>query len=245
MQSLTFIATAMLIIIAAIMLVLDMIGRADILKRHPKLWAAVTSRPIILLLLLTAIALLDRDYKDAMAVGPAPSVKIYPPAPPVITGEEPHGANILKAGGETTRQTQVGKGNLQTGAITQGPCSNLQVGGANNTQGGNCGPPPLVLTPSMSLLRPDKDGQIKTLITVTPNVDVQAPVNVVLEFDNPVTSIGFWVEGAGSVLGGGPASVQTGTHPVVPVGTGFNPKHALLLTAYSALPLKLMHIHLD
>jgi len=247
MPILTFILAAMLIIIAAIMLILDMVGSADIIRsRYPRAWVAVTSRPTILLLLLIAITLLDRNYKDAMAVGPPPSVKIYAPSPPLLAIREPEPPHpSAQKSGKSVAQNQSGKENVQTGSITQGPCSNLQVGGANNIQAANCGPAPLILSPSSSTVLSDKEGLVKTVIRVVPNEAVAAPFNVVLKFDNPVKSVGFWVEGAGTVLGGGPASVTSGNNPVIPVGTGFNPKHGLLLTVYSDLPVRLIDIHLE
>jgi hypothetical protein len=99
--------------------------------------------------------------------------------------------------------------------------------------------------PSQTVVPSDKEGQVKTIITVEPNIDVSAPINVVLDFDNPITSVGFWVAGAGGVFGGGPSASTSGTHAVIPIGTGFNSKHALLLTVYSALPVKLLKIQLE
>jgi hypothetical protein len=90
----------------------------------------------------------------------------------------------------------------------------------------------------------DQEGFIKTIIRVVPNVDVATTGSVVMKFDNPVKSVGFWIEGEASVMGGG-RSVPSGTDPVVTIASGFNPKHPLLLTVYSALPVKLLEIHLE
>lgn len=85
MQTLSLPVTTILILIAAIMWVLDMVGRAEtIQKRWPRVWNAATSRPLILLLLVVSLFLLDRDFKDAMATAPAPQMKIPTPPPPVI-----------------------------------------------------------------------------------------------------------------------------------------------------------------
>jgi hypothetical protein len=162
---------------------------------------------------------------------PAPTIQVIePPKIPAKTKPE---------------QNQSGHDNVQSGSITQGPCSNIQLGGSNNSQGGNCATLPLTLTPSLVIVPSDQNGFIKTIITVVPNIDVVAPVNVALKFSSPVKSVGFWVQGAGVILAGGPDSVSDGLRPVIPIGTGFNPKHALLLTVYSVLPVKLEDIHLQ
>jgi len=137
-----------------------------------------------------------------------------------------------------------GDNSTAIGTVTQGPCSVLQSGGNNNqAQGGNCAPP-LTLTPSLSVVPSDQEGFIKTIIRVVPNVDVATTGSVVMKFDNPVKSVGFWIEGSAGVMGGG-RSVPSGTDPVVTISSGFNPKHPLLLTVYSALPVKLLEIHLE
>lgn len=80
MQTLSLPVTTILILIAAIMWVLDMVGRAEtIQKRWPRVWNAATSLPLILLLLVVSVFLLDRDFKDAMATAPAPQMKIPTP----------------------------------------------------------------------------------------------------------------------------------------------------------------------
>ncbi|MGD0792760.1 MAG: hypothetical protein ABR920_13420 [Terriglobales bacterium] len=172
---------------------------------------------------------------DAQKKDPAPAAK--KPA----DGNHSSGKNNTSG----TRTQAAGDKSTAVGHVLQGPCSIVQAGGKDNQAATNCGPPPLVLTPSLTVVPSDQEGFIKTLIKVVPNVDVAPPVNVVLKFDNPVRSVGFWIEGAGGVMAGGPASVPSGTNPVIPLGTGFNSKHALLLTVYSASPVKLVDIHLE
>jgi hypothetical protein len=126
------------------------------------------------------------------------------------------------------------------GNITQGPCSALQIGGSNNqASGGNCGPLPLKLTPSSTVAPSDRSGFVETIITITPNQDVTAPVDLVLDFDKPVDRVGWWIVGAGSVLGGGPSSITSGKHTVQPIGTSFNQQHPLRVTVYSSQPVQL------
>lgn len=124
---------------------------------------------------------------------------------------------------------------------------NVSPGAAYSThqQGGitagtviNNGPPPLAMTASENVVASDKEGFIKTIITVVPNIPVVAPTAVALELDNPISMIGFWVAGAAMIQGGGPSRI--GTHALISVGTSFSPQHALLITVYSALPVKLI-----
>jgi hypothetical protein len=104
----------------------------------------------------------------------------------------------------------------------------------------NNGPPPLELVSSYQILKSEKQGLVKTMITVVPNKEVSAPFDLVLDFDAPIVSVGFWIAGAGSVSGGGPSASTEGSHAVLPIGTGFGPNHALLLTVYSFSQVKLV-----
>jgi hypothetical protein len=105
--------------------------------------------------------------------------------------------------------------------------------------------PKLELTPTQIVVPSDQVGFVKTLITVVPNKDVTPPFNVILKFDIPPKSVGVWISGAGGISVGGPGAVSSGTDQVIPLGTGFTPKHALLLTVYSMSPIKLLDIHLE
>jgi hypothetical protein len=90
MTALSLIGTGVLITIAAVMFLLDMIGRAEIIKsRWPRIWGWVTSRPLIILLLLVSIAVLDRDFKDAAAIAPAPVIRVTSPPPPTGWEQKP------------------------------------------------------------------------------------------------------------------------------------------------------------
>jgi hypothetical protein len=152
----------------------------------------------------------------------------------------------LKTGKAKEKPTADNSVHVGTGASidqsTQGDCSPNMIGGSNTV---NCEAPPLKLMPNPVVVASDQEGLIKTVITVVPNKDVVPPFNVVLKFDIPIKSVGVWIAGSGGLVGGGPAAVSSGTDPVIPLGTGFNPKHPLLLTVYSTAPVTLLGIHLE
>jgi hypothetical protein len=184
---------------------------------------------------------LAREHPSLIAQKP-PS-PVAPLVPPTETNSKPPNEkpktekpHIVK---RTPDQKQSGgKDNVQTGPITQGPCSNLQVGGSQNSATTNCGPPPLEMSASSQTVPTDKEGLVKTIITITPNVPVPAPTSVAVEFDNPVSSMGFWVAGAAGVIGGGP--YRNGVHGLISIGTGFSAQHPLLLTVYSEKPVRVI-----
>jgi hypothetical protein len=65
---------------------IDWQGRAEVLElKYPWLWRAVNNRPARLLLLVLAVGLLVKDFKDAVAIAPPPVVNIAPPPVPAIT----------------------------------------------------------------------------------------------------------------------------------------------------------------
>jgi hypothetical protein len=74
------------------------------------------------------------------------------PTPGVAAKLEPIPSVVGQAAPPPTKPTkspiqkQSGKGNSQAGPITTGPCSNVQVGGSNNTATTNCALPSRVLT---------------------------------------------------------------------------------------------------
>lgn len=86
-------AVAALIVI----FVLEMIGHLDLIQhRFPSLWVVMHSRPTIFALLVAILIFLQRDFKDALPLYPAPVVKIAAPAPPVVqTVERPPIVNVL------------------------------------------------------------------------------------------------------------------------------------------------------
>ncbi|HKW65484.1 MAG TPA: hypothetical protein VJN89_23235 [Candidatus Acidoferrum sp.] len=116
----------------------------------------------------------------------------------------------------------------------------INIGG--NNQGtaivNNIAAPSLQMTASVESVTSDKEGLLKTVVTVVPNVPVSAPTGVALEFDNPIMSISFSVRGAAGVMGGGP--YRLGTHALISIGTGFNPQHPLEITVYSEKPVSLL-----
>jgi hypothetical protein len=63
---------------------LDWHGRADVLReKHPTVWAMVNNRPFRLVLLVVAVGLLAKDFRDVGAIGPPPAMK-PPPAPLIV-----------------------------------------------------------------------------------------------------------------------------------------------------------------
>jgi hypothetical protein len=67
---------------------------------------------------------------------------------------------------------------------------------------------------------------------------VTAPFNIVLEFDNPISSIGWTVKNVGAQMGGGPFRI--GTHAFDTVETSMSRNHPLVVIVYSVLPVKLV-----
>jgi len=130
------------------------------------------------------------------------------------------------------------KGAGVVGGMIQGPGSIAQLGGSGNTATVNNGPPPLKLTPSLRVVASDREGMVKTEITVVPNLAVSAPFSIALDFDNPINSIGWNIQGVGALLGGG--NFRLGTHALTTVGTGIGPQHPLIVTVYSNLPVELV-----
>ena len=83
MPIVSLVVAAVLIVIAGLMFLLDMVGRAELIQgRWPRVWKWVTSRPLILLMLLVSLALLDRDFKDAMVTALPAIVNVAPPPAP-------------------------------------------------------------------------------------------------------------------------------------------------------------------
>jgi hypothetical protein len=133
------------------------------------------------------------------------------------------------------------------GGISVGPGASLQncpngicIGGENSGTATviNEAPKP-EFTAALRVVPSDREGYIKTEIRVTPNVAIPPPIEMVLDFDNPVIQIGGYPEGAAAVMGGG--AFRYGTHTLTTVQSpGINPRHPLLLIAYSLKPLTLV-----
>jgi hypothetical protein len=69
---------------------LDWHGRSDVLKeKHPKVWALVNNRPMRLILSLFVLGFLVKDFKDAVAIAPPPTVRIVTPIPPAMIFNAP------------------------------------------------------------------------------------------------------------------------------------------------------------
>jgi hypothetical protein len=214
------------IFVVVMLELLDWQGRIEILEiKYPRLWRLVNNRPMRLVLLVLAIGLLSRDFKDIAAVAPPPVVHVTLTAPTSSKGEPSRKAS----------QSQVQRNSQAINAP-----GGIAVGGGtvNQPTVNNFGPPPLELKASLQPVDSDKQGLIKTEITIVPNESVSAPFGLALELDNPIVSIWFVVENAGATVGGGP--YRLGTHALVTVGTGISPSHALIITVYSALPVKLV-----
>jgi hypothetical protein len=133
-----------------------------------------------------------------------------------------------------SRTTSIGPVTVQSGAAVSFGQQGGQTAGTiiNNV-------PPLVMTTSQQVVVSDKQGLIKTLITVVPNIPVSGPTSVAVDFDNPITAMDYDIAGYGGPLPGGDPS-RIGRHALITVGTGFSPQHALLLTVYSVLPVKVI-----
>jgi hypothetical protein len=136
-----------------------------------------------------------------------------------------------------TYVTSKGRNSGAVGTVQQGPCSSLNVGGSQNESTINC-PPPLILTATTLSTSSDATGSILTKIRIVPNVAVPAPFQIELDFDNPVSSMGCWVENTASMTMGGP--FRNGVHAMTTVNNGINPAHPLLVTVASEKPVKLI-----
>jgi hypothetical protein len=146
---------------------------------------------------------------EQLADNPPVVLHVKPPPAPIIQLAE-----IAKSVASTSipktraEQVQSGHDNVQSGSITQGPCSSVQQGGSGNQANVNCGPPPLVLTvasvDSPGTAFPPKEGFVETEITIVPNQEVTAPFTIALEFDNPISDIAHTVKNVGAQMGGGP-----------------------------------------
>jgi hypothetical protein len=154
-----------------------------------------------------------------------PAVNIATKQPPIVASmkHQPRQDNSVHVGAGSKIEQQ-----------SSGDCSPNMVGGSNTV---NCGPPPLVLIPSLEVVASDKQGLIKTEITIVPNQPIPAPFTIVLDFDNPISIIGSWVKNVASQAIGG--AFTTGIHARDSVSTGISQSHPLLVTVYSALPVKL------
>lgn len=154
--------------------------------------------------------------------------------------------------GGTTGKAKIdqhGVGNRAIGgSITTGPCSNVQVGGSGNQATTNCEQPLLVLTHSLRpVIPPDKglfqfkpeECSLKTQIRIVPNQKVPPPIQVSLDFDNPVTKIAATVENVSTLTTGGVN--RAGLHALASIGSpGIGPNNALLVEVCSDLPVKLI-----
>jgi hypothetical protein len=181
--------------------------------------------PVIFGLIIAAQAMAYYDLSN----NPPTILKVQAPPAPIIS--------VLKPVPEPLHPTKGGRDSIKTGRITQGPCSNLSLGGTGNTQDVNCGPPPVVLTPKLTVVDSDEAGLVKTEILVTPSATVPPPFQINLDFDNPVSKIEAIPLNTALVMSGG--KFQVGRHAWTTLLTGISPTHPLLVTVYSNLPLKL------
>jgi hypothetical protein len=124
-----------------------------------------------------------------------PEAQSHPPPnipsnPPEETPAKPHKKSPSKP--SPGQRQSSGHDNPQTGPITQGPCSNVQVGGINNQAITNCGPP----EPTISWSTKDELRDDKKITWVSIKVDY--PLNLpafVATCDRPCKSLGAAVEG--------------------------------------------------
>lgn len=176
---------------------------------------------------------------------PPPSAP-KPPTAQVLPTPKPQSSPEPKSSpGGVHNQIRQGKGSTanpgtNTGSANVGPCGVLQLGGSNNTASPSCGPPPATLSyrilPRAEATHfVDTPGLIKTEIEVTTDQPINAPFEISMDFNNPVVSMGGWVEGVSAQSGGGRYSV--GTHAMTTVLTGFGPSNPLLLSVTSHAPV--------
>jgi hypothetical protein len=240
-------------------LLIDIIWRSkwsiDSLKRHHKMWI---SGAVIALIAVGSWLLLRQPAESKEVahtakksdVAPTPTPVPTQVATPVLPKAEPRVPRPYRPHDKEARtptptpvqaqptvSSQTGPA-IATLTQTQGPCGGGIAMNGGTANGGTCGPPPLSMTTTQETVTSDRDGLIKTIITVTPNVAIPAPTAVAVEFDNPITSMGFWVRRVAQASGGGP--FRNGTNAMITIGTGFNPQHPLLLTVYSVLPVKVL-----
>jgi hypothetical protein len=86
-------------------------------------------------------------------------------------------------------QQQSGAGNVQSGSVTQGPCSSNQQGGTGNQSNINCVPPPLQLDWSAKpTTNAGNNWDYNQLVTVKANVDFH-PVSFVIVCDQEIKDV--------------------------------------------------------
>jgi hypothetical protein len=145
-----------------------------------------------------------------------------------------------KSGSGTPKQVAIGNGNIQIGRFNQGGHSIAQFGGKNNSATINEAPVP-EFSATSEVVPSDKPGFVKTHLRIAPNIPIPSPVEIGLNFDNPVAQMGATVDGASVVMTGG--RYRNGTHTVVGVASpGINPTHSMLVTAYSVRPVHLVGV---
>ena len=76
----TYVIVGLAILLLAGFEVLDVEGRMDILeKKHPRIWAVASKRPLRFLLLFLCAGFLAKDVKDATEIAEPPRVRLSPP----------------------------------------------------------------------------------------------------------------------------------------------------------------------
>jgi hypothetical protein len=129
---------------------LDTVGRLEIIeKRWPRLYRAMSNRPMRIVLIIFLIALVGKDLleraKEKVEL-PKLVITILAPPPPIIQFVSPaksQGRDKASAPILDIKQTG-GIGNTAnpgttTGPIQVGPCGVFQNGGSNNSASTNCG----------------------------------------------------------------------------------------------------------
>ncbi len=113
---------------------LDTIGRLEIIeKRWPKAWAAMSNRPMRLVLLILLVVLVAKDVNERLhEMGPPPLKVVMPSIPAPIVQFVQTGAQPATSTKQTPPPT--------IGTIKQGDCGVVQSGGSNNVASPNCAP---------------------------------------------------------------------------------------------------------
>jgi hypothetical protein len=121
---------------------------------------------------------------ENLSARPTTLLRVPAPPAPIIQVTETH----KRPAGPKTEQSQSGHDNIQSGPITQAPCSALQQGGSGNEASINCEPPPLKLNWSVEAMPPNDKFSNRQRISVISNVDFH-PVSFVIVCDHDIKAV--------------------------------------------------------
>jgi hypothetical protein len=210
----------------------------DRLQKNPAVNGIVEARALRVALLIVAILLLAGTYKKLLET-PAissPVMIVKPPLAPILPDKKPIGP---VAGG----QSQSGRNNVQTGSITTAPCSAVQVGGSDNKQSVDCGPPDPTISWNQKL--ETVNGQLRASVVLTVDHSMEIPA-FLATCDQPCTSLGASALGysQSATLKVTNDSKKTGVVMLAPrpLGAGVKVFWGVLPTDPSATEIKVLSI---